>query len=123
MSYVIDMYKFTREINRHMKNNKELPEVASFNQQYAKKYLNRNMRYVHEIVEMSKNERYDLFYVNGSYYHLTLRGHNIVKGVKFFRPGLILMVIKEINPIIATLISILALIVSAVSLWMSLHYA
>ncbi len=112
MSHIIDLYKFTREIDRYTKENDQFPKTGDFIQLYAKKWHNGNRRYTTEISDTAQSSEYSLVRVEHGYYYLTLRGYNIVKGKPFFRPGLISLLINELNHPLALFMSLLALIVS-----------
>src|SRR5574337_445695 len=92
MSYLTDLYKFTREIKKQTQKGQELPKVREFNVHFANKFLDGNKRYTDEISKAAQSDKYDLIKIDHEYYNLTLRGYNIVKGIPFFRPGFIFLV-------------------------------
>lgn len=112
MSYLTDLYEFTREIKNQTQRNNELPKVGEFNVYFANKYLGKNKRYADEISKAAQSDKYNLIKVEYGYYQLTLRGYNIVKGIPFLRPGFIFLVLNELKNGLTLFIALVALIVS-----------
>ena len=112
MSYLTDLYKFTREIKKQTQKGQELPKVREFNVHFANKFLDGNKRYTDEISKTAQSDKYDLIKIDHEYYNLTLRGYNIVKGIPFFRPGFIFLVLNELKNGLTLFIALAALIVS-----------
>ena len=116
MSSLMDVCKFTREISRQANKTGDLPKPEEFNVAYAEKYLKKNRRYAAEISTAAQSEKYSLISIQHGYYNLTLNGYNIIKGIPFVRPGLILFAVNELNTPVTWIISLLALGVSIVAL-------
>lgn len=114
MSYITDLYRFTREIDKFTKKNGQFPKTTEFIQFYARKWHNDNRRYSTEISSLAQSDKYNLVRNEHGYFYLTLKGYNIIKGKLFVRPGLILLMINELKQVLAVFISLLALVVSLI---------
>lgn len=113
----MDVYKFTREINRQSIKTGELPKVNEFNVAYAEKHLKKNRRYSAEIASAAQSDKYNFIKISDrEYYSLTLSGYSIIKGIPFVRPGLILFAVNELNTPVTWAISLVALGVSILAL-------
>lgn len=114
MSYISDMYKFTREIDRYIKEKSELPKVGELNTIFSDKYLKGNRRRMEKVATSAMSGEYGLVSIEGRghFYSLGLKGYDIVKGIPYFRPWLVLLFISELNTYITVFLSLSALIVS-----------
>ncbi len=114
MSYISDMYRFTREIDRYMKMNDSLPKIKDFDISFADTYLKGNHRRLKKIATTAMSSKYELITIEkySDYYSLGLKGYDLVKGVTYFRPWLILLYINELKTALTVILSLCALIIS-----------